>query len=191
MSPLLKGSATIKMNMLLPDWHLSILKENILAAEGSVAPKERVNITYKPATGDAQAEVELPLKILVLGDFTQKQDDRPVEERKPINIDKDNYNDVLKAQKLSLDLSVPNKLVTESEENLPVSLKFESLRDFEPDAIVEKVPELKEIIELRNALKALKGPLGNVPDFRKKLQALVSDEGMRTKLLAELGIDKK
>jgi type VI secretion system protein ImpB len=72
-----------------------------------------------------------------------------------------------------------------------VSLKFESLRDFEPDAIVEKVPELKEIIELRNALKALKGPLGNVPDFRKKLQALVSDEGMRSKLLAELGIDKK
>jgi type VI secretion system protein ImpB len=171
--------------------HLPILKENILAAEGSVAPKERVNITYKPATGDAQAEVELPLKLLVLGDFTQKQDDRSVEERKPINIDKDNYNDVLKAQNLSLDLSVANRLVPNSEDNLPVSLKFESLRDFEPDAIVEKVPELKEIIELRNALKALKGPLGNVPDFRKKLQALVSDEGMRSKLLAELGIDKK
>jgi type VI secretion system protein ImpB len=92
---------------------------------------------------------------------------------------------------LSLDLSVANRLVPNSEDNLPVSLKFESLRDFEPDAIVEKVPELKEIIELRNALKALKGPLGNVPDFRKKLQALVSDEGMRSKLLAELGIDKK
>jgi type VI secretion system protein ImpB len=170
---------------------LFILKENILATEGSVAPKERVNITYKPATGDAHTEVELPLKLLVLGDFTQKQDDRPVEERKPINIDKDNYNDVLKAQNLSLDLSVPSKLLPDSEDDLPVSLKFESLRDFEPDAIVEKVPELKEIIELRNALKALKGPLGNVPDFRKKLQALVSDEGMRTKLLAELGIDKK
>jgi type VI secretion system protein ImpB len=98
---------------------------------------------------------------------------------------------VLKAQNLSLDLSVANRLVPDSEDNLPVSLKFESLRDFEPDAIVEKVPELKEIIELRNALKALKGPLGNVPDFRKKLQALVSDEGMRSKLLAELGIDKK
>jgi type VI secretion system protein ImpB len=88
-------------------------------------------------------------------------------------------------------LSVANRLVPNSDDNLPVSLKFESLRDFEPDAIVEKVPELKEIIELRNALKALKGPLGNVPDFRKKLQALVSDEGMRSKLLAELGIDKK
>jgi type VI secretion system protein ImpB len=162
-----------------------------MASEGSVAPKERVNITYKPATGDAQAEVELPLKILVLGDFTQKADDRTVDDREPINIDKDNFNDVLKAQKLSIDLSVPNKLIADSEDNLPVSLKFDSLRDFEPDAIVESVPELKEIIELRNALKALKGPLGNVPDFRKKLQALIEDDDARAKLLGELGIEKK
>lgn len=162
-----------------------------MSSDGSVAPKERVNITYKPATGNAQEEVELPLKLLVVGDFSQKEDDRPIEDRKPINIDKDNYNDVLKAQKLSLDLSVPNKLEPDSEDNMPVSLKFESLKDFEPDAIVENVPELKEIIELRNALKSLKGPLGNVPDFRKKLQALVEDEGTRAKLLAELGIDQK
>lgn len=162
-----------------------------MASEGSVAPKERVNITYKPATGNAQEEVELPLKLLVIGDFTQKEDDRPIEDRKPINIDKDTYNDVLKAQNLSLDLSVPNKLEPDSEDNLAVNLKFDSLRDFEPDAIVQKVPELKEIIELRNALKALKGPLGNLPDFRKKLQELVQDEGTRAKLLSELGIEQK
>jgi type VI secretion system protein ImpB len=162
-----------------------------MASEGSVAPKERVNITYKPATGDAQAEVELPLKVLVLGDFTLKADDRPVDDRKPINIDKDTYDDVLKAQKLSIDLAVPNKLVPDSEDNMAISLKFDSLRDFEPDAIVENVPELKEIIELRNALKALKGPLGNVPDFRKKLQALIEDDDTRAKLLGELGIEKK
>lgn len=162
-----------------------------MSNDGSVAPKERVNITYKPATGDAQEEVELPLKLLVVGDFTQKEDDRPIEDRKPINVDKDNYNDVLKAQNLSLDLSVANKLEPDSEDNLAVGLKFDSLRDFEPDAIVEKVPELKEILELRNALKALKGPLGNVPDFRKKLQSLVQDEGTRAKLLAELGIEPK
>lgn len=162
-----------------------------MSNDGSVAPKERVNITYKPATGDAQEEVELPLKLLVVGDFTQQQDDRPIEDRKPINVDKDNYEQVLKAQNLSLDLSVPNKLEPDSEDNLAVNLKFESLRDFEPDALVEKVPELKEIIELRNALKALKGPLGNVPDFRKKLQALVQDEDTRAKLLAELGIEQK
>ena len=162
-----------------------------MSNDGSVAPKERVNITYKPATGDAQEEVELPLKLLVVGDFTQQQDDRPIEDRKPINIDKDNYNQVLKAQNLALDLSVPNKLEPDSEDNMAVNLKFESLRDFEPDAIVDKVPELKEIIELRNALKALKGPLGNVPDFRKKLQALVQDDDTRAKLLSELGIEQK
>ena len=163
-----------------------------MATAGSVAPKERINITYKPATGDAQAEVELPLKLLVVGDYTQRADDRPVEERAPSNVDKDNFQEVLKAQKLSLDMSVPNRLQSEnSDESLAVSMKFESLADFEPDAIVEKIPELKSILELREALKSLKGPLGNVPDFRKKLQALVSDEGSRAKLLAELGLDKK
>ncbi|MFT0531290.1 type VI secretion system contractile sheath small subunit [Castellaniella hirudinis] len=162
-----------------------------MATEGSVAPKERVNITYKPATGDAHAEVELPLKLLILGDFTQSADDRSVEDRAPINVDKDNYNDVLKAQNLSLDLSVPNRLEPDSEDNIPVSLKFESLADFQPDSIVEKVPELRSIVELRGALKALKGPLGNIPDFRKKLQELVQDDGARQRLLTELGIDDK
>lgn len=162
-----------------------------MASEGSVAPKERVNITYKPATGSAQAEIELPLKMLVLGDFTQRVDDRPVEERAPINIDKDNFGDVLKAQNLALDLVVENKLDPEKGGEMPVSLKFESLRDFEPDALVEKVPELKEIMALRDALKALKSPLGNIPDFRKKLQELVQDEGNRARLLSELGIEDK
>ncbi|MER1967073.1 type VI secretion system contractile sheath small subunit [Castellaniella sp. GW247-6E4] len=162
-----------------------------MATEGSVAPKERVNITYKPATGDAQTEVELPLKLLILGDFTQRADDRSVEDRAPISVDKDNYNDVLKAQNLSLDLSVPNRLEPGSDDNIPVNLKFDSLADFQPDNIVEKVPELRNIVELRGALKALKGPLGNIPDFRKKLQELVQDEGARGKLLKELDIEDK
>lgn len=162
-----------------------------MANEGSVAPKERVNITYKPATGDAQSEVELPLKLLVLGDFTQREDDRSIEDRAPINVDKDNYDEVLRAQNLSLNLSVPNRLEPGSEDNLSVDLQFESLSDFQPDNIVDKVPELRSIVELRGALKALKGPLGNIPDFRKKLQALVQDDDTRARLLKELGIDDK
>jgi type VI secretion system protein ImpB len=162
-----------------------------MAQEGSVAPKERVNITYKPSIGDAKAEVELPLKLLIVGDFTQKTDERPIEDRAPINVDKDNFGEVLKAQKLSLDLNVQNQLEKpDSDENLAVNLKIESLADFEPDAIVAKVPELKKMMELRDALKALKGPLGNIPSFRKSLQELVQDESSRAKLLAELGLDK-
>lgn len=164
-----------------------------MASDGSVAPKERVNIVYRPATGDAKAEVELPLKLLVVGDYTLRQDDTPLEEMKPINIDKDNFNDVLKAQKLALNLSVPNKLdpKADAEEMLAVNMTFDSLNDFSPDAIVEKVPELKQMIALRDALKALKGPLGNIPDFRKQVQELVQDEGVRARLLSELGIQDK
>jgi type VI secretion system protein ImpB len=162
-----------------------------MANEGSVAPKERVNIVYKPATGDAQEQVELPLKQLVIGDFTLQQSDVPVDERKPIRVDKDNFNDVLKAQGLNLTLAVPNRLAEgESDEQMAVSLKFENIRDFEPDALVSQVPELRQLIELREALKALKGPLGNLPEFRKKLQALIQDEGARERLLGELGVQE-
>jgi type VI secretion system protein ImpB len=161
-----------------------------MAKEGSVAPKERVNIVYKPATGDAQEQVELPLKMLVMGDFTHAEDERMVEDREPINVDKDNFNEVLKAQNLELQLTVDNKLAEKEGEEMGVHLKFESLKDFEPDQIIQQVPELSKLMELREALKALKGPLGNVPDFRKKLQELITDEGTRDKLLKELGIDR-
>ena len=164
-----------------------------MASEGSVAPKERVNIVYRPATGDAKAEVELPLKLLILGDYTLRQDDTAVEDMKPINIDKDNFNDVLKGQKLSLTLAVPDKLDPKaaSDAQLSMNIDFQSMNDFSPDAIVDKVPELRQMIELRDALKALKGPLGNIPDFRKKVQELVQDEGVRARLMAELGVQDK
>ncbi|EQD72497.1 Uncharacterized conserved protein UCP028301, partial [mine drainage metagenome] len=92
----------------------------------------------------------------------------------------------------SLDLVVPNNLEAkkpgEEPETMSVSLKFKSLKDFDPDSIVEQVPELRELIALRDALKALKGPLGNIPDFRKRLQEIIQNEGTREKFLSELGI---
>jgi hypothetical protein len=64
-----------------------------MAREGSVAPKERVNIVYRPAIGDAKEDVELPLKIMMMGDYTQRPDERPLEDRKPVSVDKDNFNE--------------------------------------------------------------------------------------------------
>ena len=157
--------------------------------DSSVAPKERVNIVYRPATGDASEEVELPLKVLVMGDFTMSEDDTPLEDRKSINIDKDNFNDVLKAQNIKLETVVENKLSGEEDARMTVSMDFKTMRDFEPDEIVKKVPELSKLVELREALKALKGPLGNVPEFRKKIQEIVKDEGAKARLLKELGIE--
>ena len=162
-----------------------------MSTEGSVAPKERINITFKPATGGAEEQIELPLKLLVIGDFTQRPDARPVEDRTPIDIDADTFFDVMKAQNLALSMTVPNKLDPANPNGmLAVNLKFNSLDDFTPDNIVSNVPELTKLLELRGALKALKGPLGNVPDFRNKLQSLVTDPATRAKLLTELGLNK-
>jgi type VI secretion system protein ImpB len=162
-----------------------------MAREGSVAPQERVNIVYKPATGDAQAEVELPLKMLFIGDYTGRPDGRPLEDRKPINIDKDNFEKVLSEQNLGVTMSVPDKLSGEAGASLAVTMKFKRLSDFGPDAIADQVPELKKLMELRNALSALKGPLGNVPAFRRKIQALLENAEGREKLLKELGLSKE
>ena len=158
--------------------------------ETSVAPKERVNIVYRPALGDAKEEVELPLKLLVMGDFTGRPDDRPLEKREPINIDKDNFNEVLKAQGLGLNLTVSNKLSPRPDEEMGVKLQIDSIKDFEPERIVGQVPELKRLLELREALRSLRGPLSNVPEFRKKVQELVKDETARKQLLKEMGIEE-
>ncbi len=157
-----------------------------MSKEGSVAPQERVNIIYKSATGDAQQEKELPLKMLMLGDYTLREDTTPLEERKPISVDKDNFNEVMKSQNLALQFSVENKLDDEAEE-LGVSLEFRSLKDFEPESIARQVPELRKLLELREALMALKGQL-SFPEFRRKLQGIVSDEEARKKLLEDIGV---
>lgn len=156
--------------------------------EASVAPKERINIVYRPATGDVKEDVELPLKLLVMGDFTGRPDDRPLEKRDPINIDKDNFNEVLKAHNISLNLTVPNRLSGKPDEETTVKLQMKSLKDFDPESIVNQVPELKKLLELREAMRALRGPLANVPEFRKKVQELVKDETARKQLLKEMGI---
>jgi len=153
--------------------------------DGSVAPKERINIKYVPATGDQQAETELPLKMFVVGDFKGQPEETPIEDRKAISVDKNNFRSVMSEAGLTLSTTVTNKLEDEADE-LPVNLEFQTLDDFSPDSISRQVPELKKLIELREALVALKGPLGNVPSFRSKLQEMLDNESARNKLLDEL-----
>ncbi|MEA1917803.1 MAG: type VI secretion system contractile sheath small subunit [Campylobacterota bacterium] len=166
-----------------------------MGKDSSVAPKERVNITYKPDVGDQKEEVELPLKMLVMGDFIDRQDDKELEDRKAINVDKDNFNDVMEGQGLSLEMSVPNHLSEpvegEEESKLATTLKFKNMRDFDPDTIAQEVPELKQLLDLRDALTALKGPLGNVPEFKKLIQSLVKDDATRETLTKELKLDEE
>ncbi|MFL7963423.1 type VI secretion system contractile sheath small subunit [Pseudomonas kielensis] len=161
-----------------------------MAKEGSVAPKERINVTFKPATGGAQEDIELPLKLLAIGDYTHRKDERKVEDRKPIGIDKMTFDEVLAKQALSLTLSVPNRLQAQGgTEELAVQLRLNSMKDFNPASLVEQVPELNKLMALRDALVALKGPLGNAPAFRKAIEGVLANDDSRRRVLDELGLD--
>lgn len=157
-------------------------------ADGSVAPKERVNIVYKSAVGDKTEDVELPLKMLLVGDYTGKHSDEVVEDRKVVNVNKDNLDDVVKSYKLSMDINVTDTL-SEDNDQVPVHLKINSMKDFSPDSVAQQVPELNSMLELRKALLALKGPLGNVPSFRKTIQSILADDKTRSQIMSELSLD--
>jgi len=154
---------------------------------GSVAPKERINIKYVPATGGQQEEVELPLKQLVIGDFKGHEEELPLEDRRPARINKDTFNNVMAEFGLHLQMEVPAVLEDGADDNtLGVDLQFKSINDFSPEAVARQVPELNKLLELREALVALKGPMGNIPAFRKQLQALLGDQASRSALATEL-----
>lgn len=158
-------------------------------SDGSVAPKERVNIVYKSTTGDQSEDVELPLKLLMIGDYTGKSSDETVEDRAPVNIDKDNFDNVMAGFNLSLDMNVGNTL-SEEDDDMAVHIDIKSMKDLTPDSVAKQVPELESMIEMRKALLALKGPLGNVPAFRKAIQNILNDDGSRAQMMKELGIEE-
>ena len=151
----------------------------------SKAPKERVNITYRPAT-NTKEQKELPLRMAMLGDFTLKPDETPLEDRKMLQVDKDTFNDVMKSQKLDVSVNVANKLTGKDGEELGAKLNFASLKDFEPEQIARQVPELSQLLDTREALNALKAPLANKRAFQKKITEIVQDEETRKKLMSVL-----
>jgi len=161
-----------------------------MSKKQSESPKERINVTYKPADGDVSEEIEIPYKILVLGDFNPDEEFTTVEDKKPINVNKTNFNDVLQKQNISLKMSIPNKLSDEADTTLETTINFASMKDFSPEQIVEQVDELKKLQELRESLMSLKGPLGNIPAFRKAIAGAIENPEEAAKLLAELGLNE-
>lgn len=154
-----------------------------MSKEGSVAPKERVVLKYRPSTGGANAETELPLRLLFVGNYSGREDGSPVEERAPVSVDPSSFNAAMAAQNLSLKLAVPDKLSGEPDAQMSVALQVKSLKDFGPDALVENVPELKKLMALRNGLAALRGPLGR-REFKKRLEEILATKA--ESLLEEL-----
>lgn len=145
--------------------------------------KERINITYKAKTDGQTNEVELPLKLLVLSHLSNNE--IPIEEKEIISINKNNFNNVMEKLNIKTQFTVDNKL-NNNQENLNINLNIKNLKDFNPDSIVMQVPELKQLIELRKSLMALKGPLGNSKEFKQAIIEALSDDDNKNKLLLEI-----
>ncbi|MEZ4385213.1 MAG: type VI secretion system contractile sheath small subunit [Nannocystaceae bacterium] len=158
-----------------------------MAREQSIAPKERVNITYQSSVEGAQEEVELPLRILMIGDYTGREDERPIEERTPVSIDKQSFDKVLASHELAVTVNVANA-VDDRGGALEATLHFRELADFRPEAIVRQVPELARLLELRQALVALKGPIANRPRFAREVARILADPTARARLGRELAL---
>lgn len=156
--------------------------------DGSIAPKERINIRYLPKVEGQTAEVELPLNLLVTGDLKGRADDTPLDERQPVSINKNNFDAVIAESGIGRDFTVPSALSEVPDVRMDISLKVKSMADLSPDNVAASVPELKKLLELREALVALKGPMGNIPAFRAQLQALLGNEETREQLIQELGL---
>ncbi|MFH1096358.1 MAG: type VI secretion system contractile sheath small subunit [Candidatus Desantisbacteria bacterium] len=149
-------------------------------------PPSRVNIKYVNATKGAKEALEIPFKLLMIGDYTLRKDETPLEERKKLNINKTTFSTVMKEQGLNLSMVVPNKLVEEEGSEMKVSLKFDDLSSFEPDAVAHQIPELNDMLKIRELLKDLKARVITNRKFREELGGILKDKDSMDAVLKQL-----
>jgi type VI secretion system protein ImpB len=150
----------------------------------------RVNISYEVETGGAIELKELPFVMGVLGDFTGQPEEplAKLKDRKFVDVNPDNFDDVLASMKPHLAFTVENKLSDDPEAGkLAVDLRFESLDDFSPDRVARQVKPLRDMLELRTKLADLRGNLQGNDKLDEILQATLSDEEKMKRLKAEVG----
>ncbi len=154
-----------------------------MAKAASKARESRVNILISDRLRGG-AEPELPFRLLVMGDYTLKDDKRPIEARAPLDINKTNFDSVMRGFNLSLDLTVPDRVSAGGGE-MPVNLKFATLKDFRPESVARQVPQIRNLLELRDAMKALRPKMGDKAAQAKVLGA-IKDPAVRDQILAML-----
>ncbi|GEK08119.1 type VI secretion system contractile sheath small subunit [Pseudoalteromonas sp. McH1-7] len=150
--------------------------------------KNRVSITYDVETNGATEKKELPFVSAVLGNFSgDREDPKEVEDREFIQVDQDNFDDVLGRIQPSLSLKVDN-VIEADDSQFEVNLDFESMKDFEPDALVQRIEPLKKLLETRNQLNELLSKADRSRDFEKLLKDILQSADSLSALSSELGV---
>src|SRR4051794_16701508 len=150
--------------------------------------KPRVHITYQVETEGAEIEKELPFVVGVLGDFSGNPTEplKPLKDRKFIQIDRDNFNDIMARMTPGLNIKVENTLKGDGSE-MAVQLKFSSMDDFEPGKVVNQVPALKTLLETRDKLRDLLTKVDRSEDLENILEKVLQNSEQLKKLSDDLG----
>ncbi len=152
----------------------------------------RVNITYDVEVGGSIELKELPFVLGVLGDFAGKPDDPlpALKNRKFVEIDPDNFNQVLAGMKPRVAFTTDNKLLND-DSKLGVDLRFNSIDDFEPDSIVQQVEPLRKLVEARQKLSDLRSKMDGNEKLESMLEDIISSADKQKELSDSLGLNKK
>lgn len=158
-------------------------KESVQKRLQKVRPP-RVQLTYDVEIGDAIEVKELPFVVGVLGDFAAqtKQDQGKVRDRKFVNVDMDNFDDVIEGMAPRTAYRVKNRLTQEGGE-LGIDLEFKKFEDFRPESVVQQVEPLRKLLEARSKLADLRNKLAG----NEKLEDLLNDVLNSTEQLNSLG----
>jgi type VI secretion system protein ImpB len=150
----------------------------------------RVHLTYDVEIGGAIELKELPFVLGVMGDYSGKPDQplAKVKDRKFIEIDRDNFDQVLSGMKPRVALRVDNKL-TDDGGKMNVELRFNSMQDFEPDQVVQQVEPLRKLVETRRRLSDLISKMDGNDRLEELLNDVLSNSDQQQKLSSALNIE--
>ncbi|MEH3148776.1 MAG: type VI secretion system contractile sheath small subunit [Methylobacterium frigidaeris] len=154
--------------------------------------KPRVHITYDVETEGAVVQKELPFVVGVLGDFSADPSEplKPLNDRKFIQIDRDNFDQVLARMTPGLKMKVANTLADDGSQ-MSVELAFKSMADFDPAAVVERVEPLRKLMEARNQLRDLLSKADRSENLESLLEQILSNETDLKTLGEQLGVGKE
>jgi type VI secretion system protein ImpB len=154
--------------------------------------KPRVHITYEVETEGAVVLKELPFVVGVMGDFSgdPTQALKPLRDRKFVQIDRDNINDVMTRMTPGLNLKVDNTLKDDGSQ-MSVELKFKSMEDFEPAQIVEQVEPLRKLKQARDKLRDLMTKVDRSEELESVLEQVLQNTQDLDKLSRELGLGEE
>jgi len=147
-------------------------------------PAARINLKLDVGKGNAKKKMELPLKMLVMGDFSFNDSDERVADREKIEINKNNFTQVMESMGLKLKYNVENKLTGDGD--IPVELDMKNMDSFKPENVAKNVPTLGRLLAARNLIKDLKSNLLDNREFRKRLEDIIKDPDAAKNLQEEL-----